>query len=303
MSIWRLGYVEVRSLDLERDSQFWREIVGLIETARGDGRIYLKCWDEQDHHSLILKQDTMTGIERLAFKVESSRDLQEYEQKLHAAGVTTVHAPQDIARGEALQFSLPSGHTVELYSHMEKVGNGMPRVNPLTPWPKEVTWNRLSPAHLDHLSLPAADPSRTSDFFTEVLGFRVSERVIDDTGKLTAAWLFATANTTHNVSILKGPNAKLHHVGFRADDWTEIRRAADVLVMNEVPIEIGPTRHGITRGFTTYFRDPSGNRFEFFVDSMRPDPDDEPITWTTDQLARGIFLYEKNMPEAFMQCS
>jgi len=28
MSIWRLGYVEVRSLDLERDSQFWREIVG-----------------------------------------------------------------------------------------------------------------------------------------------------------------------------------------------------------------------------------------------------------------------------------
>ena len=65
MSIWRLGYVEVRSLDLERDTQFWREVVGLIETARGDGRIYLKCWDEQDHHSLILKQDTTTGIERL----------------------------------------------------------------------------------------------------------------------------------------------------------------------------------------------------------------------------------------------
>jgi len=303
MSIWRLGYVEVRSLDLERDRHFWQEVGGLIETERGDGHVYLKCWDEQDHHSVILKQDTTTGIERLGFKVESPRDLQEYEQKLRAAGVETAYIPQDIARGEALRFSTPSGHTVELYYQMEKVGNGMPRVNPVTPWPKDVSWNRLSPARLDHLSLPAADPSQTVAFFTDVLGFRLSERVEDDKRKTVAGWLFATANTTHNVSILQGPNAKLHHIGFRADDWTEIRRAADVLAMNDVPIEIGPTRHGITRGFTIYFRDPSGNRFEFFVDSVRPDPDDEPITWTADQLARGVFLYEKNMPESFMQCS
>lgn len=29
MSIWRLGYVEVRSLDLERDSRFWHDEVRL----------------------------------------------------------------------------------------------------------------------------------------------------------------------------------------------------------------------------------------------------------------------------------
>ncbi len=50
MGIWRLGYVEVRSLDLERDLRFWRDAVGLIETGREDGRAYFKCWDEQDHH-------------------------------------------------------------------------------------------------------------------------------------------------------------------------------------------------------------------------------------------------------------
>jgi catechol 2,3-dioxygenase len=303
MSIWRLGYVEVRSLDLERDTQFWRDVVGLVETERGDGKVYFKCWDEQDHHSVILKQDTKAGIERVAFKVEGAKDLEYYQQKLHDAGVETAYVPGDIARGEALRFPIPSEHTVELYYKMDKVASSMPRRNPLTPWPKEITWNRLSPPRLDHLSLPAADPPTTITFFTELLGFRVSEQVVDDGGSTQAAWLFATANTTHNVSILKGPNSKLHHIGFRADDWTEIRRAADVLTMNDVEIEIGPTRHGITRGFTLYFRDPSGNRFEFFVDSMRPDPDDEPITWTADQLARGVFLYEKNMPETFMQCS
>lgn len=304
MSIWRLGYVEVRSLDLQRDTQFWREVVGLVETDRQDGKIYFKCWDEQDHHSVILKQDSKAGIERVAFKVEGPQDLEAYHQKLHDAGVETAYVPQDVARGEALRFPTPSGHTVELYYKMDKVGNGMPRVNPFTPWPKDLTWNRLSPPRLDHLSLPAADPPATIAFFTEVLGFRISERVVDDAGKMLAAWLFATANTTHNISILNGPDAKLHHVGFRADDWTEIRRAADILSMHDIEIEAGPTRHAITRGFTVYFFDPSGNRFEFFMDGARPDPDDEPITWTADQIGRSVFLYEKNLPAAFMtRCS
>jgi catechol 2,3-dioxygenase len=79
---------------------------------------------------------------------------------------------------------------------------------------------------------------------------------------------------------------------------SEIRRAADILSMHDVEMEIGPTRHAITRGFTVYFFDPSGNRFEFFQDASRPDPDDEPITWTADQLGRSVFLYEKNLPAA-----
>ena len=97
MSIWRLGYVEVRSLDLERDTRFWRDVVGLVETERGDGKAYFKCWDEQDHHSVILKQDTKAGIERVAFKVEGQHDLEAYQKKLHDAGVETAYVPSDVA--------------------------------------------------------------------------------------------------------------------------------------------------------------------------------------------------------------
>jgi catechol 2,3-dioxygenase len=45
MSIWRVGYVEVRSLNLDRDVQFWRDVVGLVETARDNGKVYFKCCD------------------------------------------------------------------------------------------------------------------------------------------------------------------------------------------------------------------------------------------------------------------
>jgi len=89
---------------------------------------------------------------------------------------------------------------------------------------------------------------------------------------MMAAGLFAAANTGHNISILDELDAKLHHIGFRADDWTEIRRAADILAMHDIEIEAGPTRQALTHGFTVYFFDPSGNRFAPFMVGARPDP-------------------------------
>jgi catechol 2,3-dioxygenase len=95
-----------------------------------------------------------------------------------------------------------------------------------------------------------------------------------------------------------------HAGGASREKVKRAHRKDTIFSMHEVEMEIGPTRHAITRGFTVYFFDPSGNRFEFFQDAARPDPDDEPISWTADQLGRSVFLYEKNLPAAFMtRCS
>ena len=49
-------------------------------------------------------------------------------------------------------------------------------------------------------------------------------------------------------SIIKGPDSKLHHFAYHLSDWSAILRAADIFSMDDVPIDIGPTWHGITRG-------------------------------------------------------
>ena len=69
---------------------------------------------------------------------------------------------------------------------------------------------------------------------------------------------------------------KLHHLSFMLESWEEVLRAGDIMSMNKVPIDIGPTRHGITRGCTIYAWDPSGNRFETFMGGYQPYPDYEP---------------------------
>ena len=52
MSISRLGRAELRVLDLEDSINYYTNIIGLDEVGRSDGRVYLKAWDEYDHHSL-----------------------------------------------------------------------------------------------------------------------------------------------------------------------------------------------------------------------------------------------------------
>jgi catechol 2,3-dioxygenase len=76
-------------------------------------------------------------------------------------------------------------------------------------------------------------------------------------------------------------------------------RPADVFSMDEVSIDVGPTRHGITRGTIIYFFDPAGNRNEVLADGYRTGPDFPTITWTEDQLGNGIFYISRELNDRF----
>ena len=69
--------------------------------------------------------------------------------------------------------------------------------------------------------------------------------------------------------------------------------------MDDVPVDVGPTQHGITRGETIYFFDPSGNRNEVFAGGYKAYPDRPTVTWTPDQLGKGIFYIDRELNERF----
>ena len=54
MAILRLSHVEIKVPDLELATAYYTEVLGLVETAREPDRVYLKCWDEHQHHSVVL---------------------------------------------------------------------------------------------------------------------------------------------------------------------------------------------------------------------------------------------------------
>ena len=65
--VLRIGRVELRVLDLEKSVDYYTNIIGLEETGRIGNSVYLKAWDEWDHHSVILTKSNTTWISTYSF--------------------------------------------------------------------------------------------------------------------------------------------------------------------------------------------------------------------------------------------
>jgi catechol 2,3-dioxygenase len=299
MGILRLGHVDVRVPDLDLATAYYTQVLGLQEVARESDRVYLKCWDELDHHSVVLRYHPRPGLDHMSFKVETEDDLQVLENKLERYGaiVSRMAAGEERAMGEGLRFEAPSGHVMELVARIKKVGNGLPLVNPDRAEPAGLVG--IAPPRLDHLLVTAEEVGDATKFYQEVLGFRLTEQLLDGDGHQLGVWM-ERSHSPHDLAVVVGPNGGLHHFAFWLNDWDEIRRAADTLAYHDIAIDVGPTRHGITRGETIYFFDPLGNRNEVFTGGYKPDPDWDVITWTEDQIGRGIFYWEDAINHRFM---
>ena len=296
--ISRLGYVEVRCLDLDEELDYYTNVLGLHLTATEGKQAFLKGWDERHAYSITLTESDRPGMERMAFRTVSPDDLDYYERKFKEFGVKYDTISEDFKRGRALRFNVPSGHTVELYYDMEYTGNLLPEVNP-GPWPLGL--KGIAPPRMDHTFITAPDSTKAIRFFQEVLEFRASEYVLSPKGEPIAAWLWQRP-APHDIAIAPGREGGMHHVAFTLDSADAIFRAADILAMNKVEIDYGPGRHGITRGTTLYFFDPSGNRLETFggYTAYQMDPDTRPIRWTDNEFATGVFFYERKMVGEFL---
>ncbi|MCB1667523.1 MAG: catechol 2,3-dioxygenase [Pseudomonadales bacterium] len=296
--ILRPGHICLRVLDLEVARKHYLEVVGLVETARDDDCVYLKAWDEHDAYSVILRQSDRSGMDFYGFKVKLDSDLDHYQARLEAAGCTVKQLPAgDLPRcGRRLQFQLPTGHTLELYAEKEQVGNGLPLVNP-DPWPDGLKGAAVR--RLDHIAIYGDQLTEAVDLLVNVLDFSITEQLVD--GDLQLAVFMSCSTKAHDIAIVRHPEPdKLHHVSFLVGSWEQVLRAADIVSKTKTRMALTPTRHGITRGQTCYFYDPSGNCNETFCDDSWYYPDNPVITWTADQAGRSLLYHHEEVIEPFM---
>jgi catechol 2,3-dioxygenase len=299
MGILRLGHVDVTVTDLDLATAYYTEVMGMIVVERDAESVYLKCWDEVDHHSLRLVYAPRVGFDLMTFKVEQEDDLSDLENAVARYGfpVQRISKGESVGQGESIRFATPSGHTMELVHDVEKVGRLLPKVNP-APFVTGVPG--IAPPRMDHLLITAEEVGDATTFYTSVLGFRVTEQLLDGNGHQIGTWM-ERSFSPHDLAVVAGPNGGLHHFAFWLDDWESVRKAADTLAYNGIQIDVGPTRHGVTRGSTIYFFDPLGTRNEVFTGGYRPDPDFPTITWTEDNIGRAVFYYEGELNDRFMK--
>lgn len=298
--VLRPGHVQIRVLDLDEALVHYKDRLGLLETDRdGQGRVYLKGWDERDWFSVVLREADEPGLDFMGFKVDSVDTLNDLEQKLKDFGcsVERIAAGELSHCGERIRFDSPTGHMFELYAQKDYLGTAMGLVNP-DPWHEE-TLKGMQVQRFDHCLLYGDDLDGSIQLFTEVLGFKQAEKVYD--GELQIGTFLTCGMKAHDLAIIRHQEkGKFHHASFLLGSWEDVLRAADIIGRYKISLDIGPTRHGITRGRTIYFFDPSGNRNEVFHGDYTYYPDYEPITWTADELGGAIFYHDQALNERFL---
>jgi catechol 2,3-dioxygenase len=300
--VLRPGHAQLRVTDLEPAVHFYRDVLGLVETGRdAAGRVYFKAWDERDRNSLVLRKADSGGIDHFAFKVRDRTTLENFERGLRDRGCPCERIPagEMLATGSRLSFELPSGHRIELYADKEASPYPGQLSNP-RPWTAAAE-HGIAPIRMDHALLYGPGIDENLALFTDLLGFYLTEYVTLPDGETKGAVWLSCSIKAHDIAFVEhAERGKLHHVSFLLESWEKILRAGDILSMNKVPVEIGPTRHGITRGMTIYGFDPSGNRFETFCGGLQSYPDQEPIAWSWEELPSGLDYPQRKLHETFL---
>ncbi|WP_151669752.1 catechol 2,3-dioxygenase [Nitrincola schmidtii] len=299
--VMRPGHVQIRVLDLEEARKHYVDLLGLIEMDSDDqGRVYLKAWTEVDKYSVILKEADEPGMDFMAFKCLNEAVLDSLAEEIRALGMTVTELPAGDLKdcGRRMQFVVPTGHTFELFATKEQTGKwGINNVNPEA-WPRGL--KGMQATRFDHCLMYGDDLEGNLTLFRDVLGFDLSEQVIDPEGNRIALFLTASMKA-HDVAFIKHPEKnKFHHASFYLDTWQDVLKAADLISMTDTSIDIGPTRHGLTHGQTIYFFDPSGNRNEVFAGGDYHYPDHETVTWKAEQLGKAIFYHDRQLNERFL---
>ncbi len=81
--VLRPGLIQFRVLDMDAAINHYTNILGLDLVGKDDdGRVYLKGWDEFDHHSVASRPAETAGLDYVAFKVDSNEYLKSIEPRL-----------------------------------------------------------------------------------------------------------------------------------------------------------------------------------------------------------------------------
>jgi catechol 2,3-dioxygenase len=309
----RLGYVRF-SLDdpeLEKTRIFYKEKLGLMETHSSNTSLQLRCWHEPYAFTTMIEASRTPGLIEIGFQVRDMQDLKEISKKLtdNQIDFKTFSSNEVNGLGDSITFNVPHGPTLRLYSEMSQPGYYAGYDSPDWVTPKSIR-GTPAPMFLNHVGVTSDNPEATVNFFKNILGFYVSEKMVtDNSGKLLSALLFRMSKNVggQEIAIFPGYAGRLHHIAYTKDDASDILLDGQYLRNDGVNIEItGPTRQLYGNTFSLHFRDDFGVRLELCSGGRMTEahPEFQPIVWTESNAARALAFYDdENLETNFMMHS
>jgi catechol 2,3-dioxygenase-like lactoylglutathione lyase family enzyme len=246
VQVRRLGHATLTTPDLDRAVDYYTQVIGLTVVARERERTVLAS--RQGLEAIALEHGLANALARLSFQVAPGSDLGSITRELAQHGVKSERR-SGISPGiaEAVVFADPKGTLIEIFSDYVFAA-------------EDRTPAGIAPIKFGHVAYRVKDVQQVVNFYTDVLGFRVSDWRDD-----TFAFLRCGPDH-HSVNFVVDETPQLHHVAFEVKDWSEIQRAAEWLAKNDIRLVWGPGRHIIGHNIAIYHRNADKVRVELFTE-------------------------------------
>jgi catechol 2,3-dioxygenase len=307
MGIAHAGHAELRVTNLEASREFFTESMGLFVSAETDTQVYLRSWQDFEHHTLVLTQADESGVEHIAWRVEGPDDLAAFERQLKGLGVPTwwVEGGTELGHGDALRFFSPTaGVPYELYWEVERyTERDLALRSRLASHPQRYTGRGIAPRRFDHFNFLVDDVRAEQEWASEVLGIRHNYYAVGHDGERLGSWL-AKTNLSHEIAFMRNRNQdgnRLHHVGYYVESADQLVRGATILADAGYKIEWGPGQHGTSGAIFLYVYEPSGHRIEVWTGGfLLFAPDWKAIEWNPETASLALELWGSPMPESYL---
>jgi len=241
--------------DLERERAFYRDQWGLQEVLAAGDLAYFAADGREESYVVRLRRSEDKRVDVIGLAAGNRADVDSLHDGVAAAGCRIEFAPKLLERfggGYGFRFFSPDGLPFEISSDVER------RV------PFSIPRGAALPERISHVVLHSPRHREAVAFFTDVLGFRVSDWLGD-------FMVFLRCNEWHHrIAVLPGPPC-LNHVAYDMPNVDEMMRGVARLRRLKTDCLWGPGRHTAGNNTFSYFVTPAGFGVEYTSELERVD--------------------------------
>ena len=252
-----LRSVSLAVADPVASRDFYHEVWGLSTVDEDSDRFWLRATGSE-HHVLRLSAGERNALDSISFALTTRREVDDAARALQKLGIPLLREPgplDDAGGGYGLQLVDPEGRCIEL------------SVDTFAVTQAEPAGRRAIPRKIAHVVLNTTDIDRTADFYTEVLGMRISDW---SEHQMT----FLRCNSDHHVIALNQARwPSINHVAYEMQSIDHFMRGIGSLKRHGIDPQWGPGRHGPGDNTFSYFTDPAGLVCEYTSEVAQIDED------------------------------
>jgi catechol 2,3-dioxygenase-like lactoylglutathione lyase family enzyme len=241
----KIAHATYETPDLDQQVEYYTDILGLNLVAKEKDAAYLAS--TIDHHSVVLRKGGTARCVRIGFQLGPDDDLNAFQKQTAAQSVQVrrLKDPEPTI-SDMVTFEDPKGTIMEVFKRPDAPSQAFPNKG-------------IVPHKIGHVAFFVSDVKKTTQFYLDVLGFRVSDWMGD-----FFSFLRCGADH-HTINLMQTKEDRHFHTAFELRDWGHMLTACDFLSLNGYKLLWGPGRHGIGHNLFAYHRAPNGLITELFA--------------------------------------